>query len=373
VIAPYNEARKNKCWKINTLQFSRHLERNCLDLKKEVDKRCYHIKPSLSFIAFAPVKREIFAGDFSDRIVHHLIFEELNQHYDSLFINDCYSCRKCRGTGYGIERASKFLRSVSSNNTKTAYVMKLDIAGYFMNIDRKKLYEDNKKLISRFFIKNPNKKNLLLYLLKKIIFNNPTTNCYLRGDHSDWKGLPKNKSLFYAPPGKGLPIGNLTSQLFGNVYLNDFDHFIKEKLKCRYYGRYVDDMIFMHEDKEYLKALIPKIDNYLQKNLGLNLHPKKIYLQDINKGLPFLGMIIKPHSIYPGKRIRHNFINALHQAKKTKKGIESVNSYLGMMKNYNSYKFRKKHLESPLGEQALKGLNARVNDDYTIIKKNFYY
>ena len=372
MMAHYNEAKKNKCWKINTLQFSKQLERNCFNLKKKIINKNYFIKPSLSFIAFSPVKREIFAGDFSDRIVHHQIFTELNQYYDSLFINDCYSCRKNRGTGYGIKRVSKFIRSVSDNNRKEAYAMKLDIAGYFMNIDRKILYKQNKKLINHFFKNNPNQKNYLLYLLKKIIFNNPTLNCYLRGHYSDWDGLPKNKSLFCAPPGKGLPIGNLTSQLFGNVYLNDFDHFVKKKLKCRYYGRYVDDMVFMHESKEYLKALIPQINNYLQKNLGLNLHPKKIYLQNTNKGLPFLGVIIKPHSIYPGKRIRQNFINALRQAKQTKKGIESINSYLGMMKNYNSYKFRKKHLESPLGKSALKALRAIANDDYTIIKEDMF-
>lgn len=373
MIISYIEAKRNKSWKINTLQFSRHLEYNCFDLKNTITNRHYYIKPSLCFIAFTPVKREIFAGDFSDRIIHHLIFAKLNQYYDPLFINDCYSCRKNRGTSFGIKRIANFLYLTSSKHGNTAYVMKLDIAGYFMNIDRKILYKQNQKLIKRFLKKDPAQRNLLLYLLKKVIFNNPTANCYLRGSHSDWKGLPKNKSLFYTPPGKGLPIGNLTSQLFGNVYLNDFDHFIKEKLKCHYYGRYVDDMVFVHESKEYLKTLIPKIENYLQKNLGLNLHPKKIYLQSIDKGVPFLGMIIKPYSIYPGKRIRYNFISALRQAEKTKKGIESINSYLGMMKNYNSYKFRKKHLESPLGKSALKALKASVNDDYTIIKRDFYY
>ena len=196
-------------------------------------------------------------------------------------------------------------------------------------------------------------------------------NCRLKGNKSDWQGLPKNKSLFFALPGKGLPIGNLTSQLFGNIYLNEFDHFIKEKLACRYYGRYVDDMVFLHHDKKYLKSLIPKINNYLKDNLGLNLHPKKIYIQNIEKGVPFLGMMIKPYHIYPGKRIRKNFYECLKDATNAKSGIDNINSYLGMIKNYNSYKLRKKYLESEIGKKALIALKARVNKDYTKIRPNF--
>jgi RNA-directed DNA polymerase len=371
----YFKARQHKRWKTNTLQFGYQAEKSLNKLKAEIKCHSYHIKPSLCFIAFAPVKREIFAGDFSDRVIHHYLFETLNPHYDSLFINDCYSCRQNKGTGYGISRSARFMRAVSLNYTKKAFVLKLDIKGYFMNINRQLLYQQNKKLVKKIFAADDSLINESLYLLKTIIFNDPTANCHLRGQASDWQGLPKNKSLFSAPAGHGLPIGNLTSQLFGNVYLNDFDHFVKEKLKCRYYGRYVDDMVFFHQDKEFLKNLIPQISHYLQENLGLEIHPKKIYLQDCRHGLPFLGAIIKPHRIYSGKRLIKNFYRRLSATAKGSKqdsdrNMAAINSYLGNMKKYPSFKRRQKIMTSQIAQQALSKLQAHSNRNYSKIEPN---
>jgi hypothetical protein len=146
-----------------------------------------------------------------------------------------------------------------------------------------------------------------------VIFNDPTKSCIIKSGKSDWAGLPKSKSLFYAGKNKGLPIGNLTSQFFGNIYLNDFDHFAKYKLACGYYGRYVDDIVIVHEDKEYLKMIIPEIARYLKENLNLELHGKKIYLQHFRKGVSFLGVFIKPHRIYAGKRLKGNFYCKIFQ------------------------------------------------------------
>lgn len=371
----YFQARQHKRWKTNTLQFSYQAEKSLNKLKAEIKGRSYHIKPSLCFIAFAPVKREIFAGDFSDRVVHHYLFNLLNPYYDSLFINDCYSCRQNKGTGYGIARSAYFMRAVSLNYTKKSFVLKLDIKGYFMNINRQLLYQQNKNLVKKFFASDSVLINESLYLLKKIIFNDPTANCHLRGQASDWQGLPKNKSLFSAPAGHGLPIGNLTSQLFGNVYLNDFDHFVKEKLKCRYYGRYVDDMVFFHQDKEFLRNLIPQINHYLQENLGLEIHPKKIYLQDCRHGLPFLGVIIKPRRIYSGKRLIKNFYQRLNATAKGSKqdndrNMAAINSYLGNMKKYPSFKRRQKIMSSQIAQQALSKLQAHSNCNYSKIEPN---
>ncbi len=363
------KAEKEKKWKINTLQFSLKWENNCFKLAQSILKRKYYIKKSLCFISPLPIKREIFAGDFSDRIIHHYLFARLYHHYDKLLINDCYSCRVNKGTSYGIKRASLFLRGVSDNYTKTAYVLKLDISGYFMNINKNILYHINKRLIIRMFKDKESEKNTLLYLLKKIIFNQAENNCKIRGQKTDWLGLPKNKSLFFAQANCGLPIGNLTSQLFGNIYLNSFDHFVKEKLKVRYYGRYVDDMFFMHHDKEFLKNLIPKINNYLQKNLQLELHPKKIYLQEIRKGIPFLGAIIKPNRIYPNKRIIKSFRRKIELVNKNKLTNPSFfNSYLGQLKNYNSYNLRKKIMNETKTKNALEILKQEVNYNYTKIE-----
>ncbi len=370
LVIAYLKARRHKRWKNNTLQFSIAAEKNIIILASEIKKRTYQIKPSLCFIAFEPVKREIFAGDFRDRIVHHLVFNELAPIYDRLFIDDCYSCRKKRGTDYGIKRIASFLRAASRNYHRPAYILKLDISGYFMNIDRRQLYQKNKDLVRRLFKRQPEKMNILLYLLKLIIFNNPTQNCLRRGRPEDWQGLPKNKSLFWAAPQKGLPIGNLTSQLFGNVYLNDFDHFVKKKLKCRWYGRYVDDMVFVSEDKEFLKNIIPKIGSYLEKNLGLSLHPKKIYLQSCEHGLKFLGTIIKPHRIYIGARVKQNFYQTIRKMAKDKidkkAGFDPAvfNSYLGLMKKYQTYNLRRKMLNLPETKTALKKRRLRADDNY---------
>lgn len=183
----------------------------------------------------------------------------------------------------------------------------------------------------------------------------------MKGGRSDWDNLPCNKSLFYSPPNCGLPIGNLTSQVFANFYLNAFDHWMKKDLGLSYYGRFVDDFVVVHECKNHLKSLIPMIKTRLKKDLKLTLHPKKMYLQHYSKGIPFLGMIIKPNRIYTGKRIKGNWYDAIKRHNEiTTKGrpskeeqavfLCSMNSYLGLMKHYNTYTLRtkmaKKHLST---------------------------
>ncbi len=194
---------------------------------------------------------------------------------------------------------------------------------------------------------------LVLYLIEKTIFNDPTENCIIKGQKSDWEGLPKTKSLFYTKPNCGLPIGNLTSQLFGNIYMNEFDHWVKKDLGIKYYGRYVDDFILIHPDKEYLKSLIPILSNFLHLNLKLTLHPDKIYLQYYSKGVKYLGAVIKPYRIYIANRTKGNFYKAIenqnkiardHKPSKEEQSAfqSSMNSYLGIMKHYKTYKLRKR-------------------------------
>ena len=205
-------------------------------------------------------------------------------------------------------------------------------------------------------------KELLIKLCRKVIFNDPTLNSVIKGSKNDWQGLPAGKSLFNSPPGCGLPIGNLNSQVFANFYMNRFDHFIKKELGISYYGRYVDDFMIVHSDREYLKSLIPFFSNFLHGTLQLTLHPKKIYLQHYAKGVQFLGTIIKPNRIYIANRTKGNFYTAIQKqnlaikttrpGKETKSNfLSSMNSYLGIMQHYRTYKLRKRML--------FKNLNAR--------------
>ncbi len=204
--------------------------------------------------------------------------------------------------------------------------------------------------------------DLIIYLIKTTIFNQPVKNCIIKGKKTDWNGLPETKSLFYTKKACGLPIGNLTSQLFGNIYMNSFDHYVKQQCEIKHYGRYVDDFVLIHKDKEYLKSLIPVLSNFLLSTLQLTLHPDKIYLQHFSKGVKYLGAVIKPHRIYISERTKNNFKQAtreininIREKKELSQSelqdfISSFNSYLGIMKHYKTYKIRKFVLLSLLSD-----------------------
>lgn len=349
----YYDARRNKRSTANALAFEVNYEKNLLELADELAGGGYKIGRSICFISFMPVKREIFAADFRDRVVHHLIFNYINPFFERVFINDSYSCRTGRGTSYGISRVDHFIRSCSRNYRRDCYVLKLDIKGYFMSIYRPLLYRKVGQTIIRCRGSLTCDIDWLLPLIRQVIFHDPTQNCRVKGQRANWIGLPKSKSLFFAKPDCGLPIGNLTSQLFGNVYLNDFDHFVKNQLRCKYYGRYVDDSIIVHRDKEYLKDIIPAVERYLREELSLELHRRKIYLQHASKGVSFLGTIIKPYRIYIHNKTKGSCYAAVRHWKKrlgekgcleredVNKLVASVNSYLGAMKHYSTFRLRR--------------------------------
>lgn len=351
----YYDARKNKRNTINALAFEKHFEENIFQLFDEIKAGNYQPSNSICFIVNRPVKREIFAANFRDRVVHHLIYNYIAPIFDKLFINDSYSCRVGKGTHYGVKRIDHFIRSCSNNYQKNCYVLKMDIKGYFMSINRKILFEKVKSNLLSKFHKLDFDVCLLLSLVEKTIFNDPTENCVTKGRKKDWQGLPEDKSLFSVKENCGLPIGNLTSQLFGNVYLNDFDHFVKRDLSIKYYGRYVDDFVLIHHNPDYLKSIVQPIRDYLSEKLELTLHPKKIYFQHFSKGIKFLGAVIKPHRLYVANRTTGNFYNAIQKQNEVVKEhkpsqndieffISSMNSYLGILQHYKSYKLRKRIL-----------------------------
>ena len=283
VFQSYYEARKNKRNTLNQLDFEFNLEENIIKLYNELITDTYEVGRSIYFIQNYPVKREIFAGDFRDRVVHHLIYNYISPIFEKDFIYDSYSCRKWKWTSFWIKRINRFIRSASDNYTKDVYILKLDIEWYFMGLNKDILYNKIQGTMETTLVKDSQNKpgnyinsNFALNLIYKIIYNDCTKNSIFKWKKEDYIWLPKNKSLFFAKDNSGLPIWNLTSQLFSNIYLSDFDKYVKQELKIKYYGRYVDDFILIHNDKEYLKSLIPKIRNYLQTNLQLNLHHWRI-------------------------------------------------------------------------------------------------
>ena len=357
----YYSCRKNKRNTINALVFELNFEEELIQLKEELESGSYAISSSIAFVVDKPVKREIFAANFRDRVVHHLVIQKMNSVFEPHFIYDSYACRKSKGTHFGIGRVDGFIRKCSKNYTQDCYVLKLDIKGFFMHINKTILYAKIETLfISKY---NGADKQLYLKLCKIILFNEPVNNAIIKGKLSNWDNLPKDKSLFDAKPGYGLPIGNLTSQVFANVYMSCFDHFIKHQLDITYYGRYVDDFVLVHTNKNYLKSLIPRIAKFLKTELHLKLHPKKIYLQHYSKGVSYIGGFIKPNRIYVSKRTKGNFYEAIHKQNKLIENttnpskvekllfLSSMNSYLGILKHFKSYKLRNLYISTGLSKK----------------------
>jgi len=383
----YYDARKNKRNTKSALVFEMDCETHLFALYDDIRYRRYVPSESTCFVVHNPVQREIFAADFRDRVVHHLVFNYLSPIFERYFIADSYSCRKGKGTSYGIRRVEHFIRSCTRNYSRDAYILKLDIRGYFMNIDKRTLY---RFIVERLHLEQkkyqlPFDVDLVQYLVHSIVFHDPTQCFRITGERRDWLGLPKSKSLFFAQKEKGLPIGNLTSQLFGNIYMNEFDHTVRDSFGCNAYGRYVDDMVFIHTDKAFLKALISKIDRCLYTTLALTLHPKKIYLQHISKGVAFLGTYIKPYCTYIGNRTKQHaydmityWNSMIHHRPRIEKHeidtfISSINAYLGMMKHHDTFHLRKHFLTHVLSPHFLRYVSYAPDYGKVVMKKSIYF
>jgi hypothetical protein len=373
----YYSCRKNKRNTINALAFEINLEEELIQLKEELESGRYAISSSIAFVVDKPVKREIFAANFRDRVIHHLVIQKMNAIFEKHFIYDSYACRKAKGTHFGINRVDGFIRKCSKNYTQDCYVLKLDIKGFFMHINKAILYTKIETLFTAKY--NGADKQLYLNLCKTILFNQPVNNAIIKGNLSNWDNLPKDKSLFTAKEGYGLPIGNLISQVFANVYMSALDHFIKHQLSVKYYGRYVDDFVLVHTNKAYLKSLILIISKFLKTELHLKLHPKKIYLQHYSKGVSYIGGFIKTNRIYVSKRTKGNFYAAILEQNKLIEHtinpskaekqlfLSSMNSYLGILKHFKSYKLRKYYISENLSEKWMEYFS--VNTSFTKFTK----
>ena len=360
----YYDARRNKRNTINQLRFEIDYERHLFELCEELMNRTYTVSKSIAFVVNEPVKREIFAATFRDRVIHHLICNYIGPVIDRQLIDDCYSCRKMKGTHYGVQRMTQFLKDCSENYTRDCYILKLDIRGYFMSIDKQILWEKLERLLRPMTGADCPDPDLLWWMLEKVVWNDPKEDCIIKGNRSNWIGLPPSKSLFHTRKDCGLPIGNLTSQLFSNVYLHEFDSFVKNDLRFEYYGRYVDDFILIHPDKHVLLQAKETINSYLKETCRLELHPNKIYLQHYRKGVAFVGAYIMPHRNYVSNRTKKKFTALMYKTHRllskrppTKAALfslrSSVNSYLGIMRHYKTYNIRKKVLLSKTRPHAL--------------------
>ncbi len=315
---------------------------NLVILRDAILNKTYHPSRSTAHIIFNPVIREIFAAPFIDRVAQHVVYDSVYDFCDRQFIYDSYSCREGKGTDFGIRRLQHHINSVYNNGATKVWVIKLDVQGYFVNIPRVELLEIALDFLDRQYEGNSESEDyeVLKFLWREIIMDDPVAGAKLKGWPDDWKDLPKTKSLIWQMVGIGIVIGNLTSQLLSNIYLNLLDRFLTMDLKWKHYGRYVDDFFGVFSDEEVERAIeqIPLIADFLAR-LGLKLHPRKIWIQPAERGVPFLGAVVRPgRRVYPGERLIKNSRRAFSETALGVRDVESVVSYIGHMKHMNSRK-----------------------------------
>jgi RNA-directed DNA polymerase len=308
LFAAWREFLPGKRKKKDVQEFGSRLTDNILQLHEELANLSYAHGGYIAFNISDPKPRNIHKAAVRDRVLHHAIYRKLHPFFDRAFIADSYSCRNSKGTHKALRRFKKFCLQVSKNNTKTAWILKGDIKKFFATIDHTKLLE-----ILAGYIPDGN----ILRLLEEVI-----------------------ESFHFRAQGKGLPLGNLTSQLFCNVYMNEFDQLAKHKLKAQHYIRYADDFVFLSVDREWLAALIPEISTFLNGQLQLSLHPDKVYIKTLASGVDFLGWTNFPYHRVLRKTTRRRMFRRVYERPRD----ETFQSYLGLIKHGNSYKLRQELL-----------------------------
>lgn len=303
----WSEFRKGKSKRFDVQDFERNLEDNLFTLHQRLKSKTYRHGQYQSFYIHDPKQRHIHKANVTDRVVHHLLYTLLYKLFDSSFIYDSYSCRLKKGTHKGVERLKKFTRTVSQNYTRDCWVLKCDIKKFFASVDHKILIS-----LLRKKIRNED----IIWLLRQII------------------------DSFYSDrgEGKGMPLGNLTSQVFANIYLNELDQFIKHRLKVKFYLRYADDFVFLSNSKKLLYEYVCLLEQFLTNRLKLELHPNKITFRKLEWGIDFLGYVVLPHYIVPRTKTKRRIFKKLKENINSSSFKQSFQSYLGYLKHSNSFK-----------------------------------
>lgn len=300
----WNEFRKGKRKRKDVQIFERYLEDNLFELYYKLKTKTYRHGNYQSFYVQDPKLRHIHKASVIDRVVHNLLYKFLYKIFDKTFIFDSYSCRLEKGTHKGIKRLEKFVRTVSKNYTRDCWALKLDIKKFFASVDHQILINLLKKKI---------KDHDILWLLKEVINSFPS----------------------------GMPLGNLTSQVFANIYMNELDQFIKHSLKIKYYLRYADDFIILSTCSSDLNQWIKLIETFLQDELKLELHSEKVILRKLNWGIDFLGYIILPHYILPRTRTIKRMFKKLEEKRHLDNFKQTLESYLGYLSHAQAYKLQR--------------------------------
>jgi RNA-directed DNA polymerase len=320
LVQAYLDCRRTKRNTLSALTFERDLERNLCALHDALIDGRYTPGRSICFAITRPKPREVWAAEFRDRIVHHLLYNHVGATIERTFIADSCACIPKRGTLYAARRLEAKVRSLTQNWQRPAHYLKLDLANFFVTIDKRVLADQLCRHIDAPWWQA---------LALQILHHDPRIDVDVRG--GDLSRIPPHKSLFNQPSHLGLPIGNLSSQFFANVYLDKLDQHVKHRLRCRHYIRYVDDFILLHESPQQLNAWHDDIAAWLPQHLGAQLNPSKTILQPIERGIDFVGQVIKP---WRRTLRRRTFNDALSRTQHADAGDvwQSANSYFGLMR-----------------------------------------
>ena len=304
LLEAWREFLRGKRGKQDVQEFGLRLMDNILTLHRELVNFSYAHGGYTAFNISDPKPRNIHKASVRDRLLHHAIYRKLYPFFNKLFIADSFSCRLDKGTHRALNRFREFGYKVSQNNTRTVWVLKCDIKKFFANIDQE----------------------VLLSILAKHI------------DNQEVAGLLKEivGSFYSIRPGIGLPLGNLISQLLVNIYMNEFDQFMKHKLKIKYYIRYADDFVVFSENKDWLLDLVLEIEEFLREKLKLELHPDKVFVKTLASGVDFLGWVhFEDHKVLRTATKRRMLMRLKMDSRE-----EVLTSYLGLLKHGNTTRIK---------------------------------
>jgi retron-type reverse transcriptase len=307
LLEAWKEFLKGKRGKRDVQEFQYKLSDNICSIHAELKNKSYIHGGYHAFNISDPKPRNIHKATVRDRIVHHALYRKLYPLFEALFIHDSYSCRKWRGTHRALKRFREFADRASKNDTETLWILKCDVRKFFASIDQK----------------------ILISILQKYIPDHEVINLI----------QTVTDSFHSTAPGKGLPLGNLTSQLLVNVYMNEFDRFAKRELKAKYYLRYADDFVIMSRDRAWLTEILPNIRSFLNERLALKLHPNKISIATLASGIDFLGWVHFPDHLVLRTSTKKRMFRRLNE---TCQNPEIRQSYLGLLSHGNTEKIKSK-------------------------------
>ncbi|MDO8493349.1 MAG: reverse transcriptase domain-containing protein [bacterium] len=303
LLQAWKEFRNNKRSRKDVQEFERNLMSNILALHREFKTKIYKHSPYEAFDISDPKPRNIHKANVRDRLLHHAIYRQLYPFFNKTFIPDSYSCRLRKGALKAVDRFRSFAQRASTNHTKTLWVLKCDIRKFFASIDQ----------------------NILTNIFKN----------YIPDEDITWLISRIIGSFYSTRDGVGLPLGNLTSQLFVNIYMNKFDHFMKHKVKAEYYIRYADDFVILSQDRKWIEEVLIKVKEFLLTELRLELHPNKVSIATLFSGIDFLGWVHFPdHRVLRTTTKKRMFRNIREKSGR----LEVVQSYLGLLGHGNGKK-----------------------------------